>query len=59
MSSERICQEGDCPTFGVETVRLERFADVGTDDGERIVYDAEEEDAWIQADLYFPRESVR
>lgn len=45
----------DCSTVGVDARSLERYADVDTDDGARIVFDEDSEDAWIQSDVYYPR----
>jgi hypothetical protein len=55
MATETRCASGDCPTVGVEAMPLDEFADVDTDDGEMIVYDTDNDDAWIQSDLYYPR----
>lgn len=55
MSTETYCPDGDCPTVGVEAPNLDRFAFVETDDGELLVYDTENEDAWIQSDVHFER----
>jgi hypothetical protein len=57
MSTETRCPDGDCPTVGVDASPLERFAAVETDDGEMLVYDTDGEDAWIQSDLYYPRDA--
>jgi hypothetical protein len=50
--------ERDRPTIGVDAVPLDRFADVGTEDGQLLVYDRDNETAWVQADLYVPRETM-
>jgi len=47
--------ERDRPTIGVDAVPLDRFADVGTEEGQLLVYDRDDETAWVQADLYVPR----
>jgi hypothetical protein len=36
-------------TVGVDARELGRFADVTLEDGEVIVYDQENEDAWVQS----------
>jgi hypothetical protein len=41
-----------CPTVGVDAQPLARYASVEADGGEMIVYDKEDEDAWIQSDVY-------
>jgi hypothetical protein len=55
MTATTRCVDRACPTVGVDAVVLDRFADVGTDDGQRLVYDRENETAWIQSDLHVPR----
>jgi len=45
----------NCSTLGVEAVSLDPFADVETNDGELIIYDEENEEAWIQSDTYSHR----
>ena len=55
MSTEAHSPPEDCPTIGIDAVALERFADVVTDDGELLVYDQENEDAWIQSNQYYTR----
>lgn len=57
MSIETHCPPEDCPTVGIDAIALERFADVSTDDGELLVYDCENEDAWLQSNLYYTREA--
>ena len=57
MSIEAHYPPDDCPTVGIDANPLERFADVSTDDGELLVYDRENEDAWIQSNLYYAREA--
>ena len=58
MSTEVHCPAGECPSVGVEAIDLRRYADVRTGDGELLVYDTDDEDAWIQADVYFDRDAV-
>lgn len=43
------------PTVGVDATDLLVFDDVETAEGDRLVYDAETEDAWIQSDVYADR----
>lgn len=42
----------------VDALPLDAFAAVDTYDGELIVYDRENEDVWIQSDLYYPRNQI-
>jgi hypothetical protein len=58
MATEAHCPDGNCPSLGIEATPLERFADVSTEDGQLLVYDRNDEDAWIQSDLYYAREAV-
>ncbi len=57
MATKARCPEGDCPTLGVDANPLGRYVDVDTGDGEWLIYDRDGEDAWIQSDLYYPREA--
>jgi hypothetical protein len=57
-ASREGCTEGDCPTVGVDAVSLDRFAGVRTEDGQLLVYDRDDENAWIQADLHVSRETM-
>jgi hypothetical protein len=50
--------ENECPTVGVDAVSLDRFADVGTEDGQVLVYDRDNESGWVQSDLHVPRETM-
>lgn len=52
MGTETTARAGDRPSPAEEDVQLERYADVTTYEGELLVYDVEEEGAWIQADRY-------
>ncbi|MFD1564477.1 hypothetical protein ACFR99_13075 [Haloarchaeobius amylolyticus] len=38
------------PTIGVDAAPLERYSAVQTETDQLIVYDEQEEDAWIQSD---------
>ena len=58
MTAASTCPGENCSTLGVDAVSLEAFADVETNDGELIVYDEENEEAWIQSDTYAPRDRV-
>lgn len=51
-------EEEDCPSIGVEAVSLDRFADIETEDGHRLVYDRDNGDAWVQSDLHIAREMM-
>jgi len=57
MAASSTCPGEDCSTLGVDAVSLDAFADVETNDGELIIYDEENEDAWIQSDTYSYRSS--
>lgn len=57
-TATRDCADGDCPTVGVDAVSLERFVDIETEDGQLLVYDRDNEDAWIQSDLRVTRGSM-
>lgn len=59
MAASSTCPGEDCSTLGVDAVSLDEFADVETNDGELLVYDEENEDAWIQSDVYCPRRTAR
>ena len=47
----------DCTTVGVDARPLERYEDVVAEDGDLIVYDNEDQEAWIQSDVFYPRAS--
>lgn len=36
-------------TIGVEAAELERYAEVNLEDGDVVIYDRENEDAWVQS----------
>lgn len=38
-------------TLGVDAREMDRYADITLDNGETLVYDLEDEDAWIQAEF--------
>ena len=46
------------PSIGVDTVSLDRYSDVDTDDGELLIYDEQRADRWIQCDFWIPAESM-
>lgn len=46
----------DCSTVGVDAQPLERYEDVEAEDGALIVYDKENQEAWIQSDVFYPRD---
>ena len=56
MGTERVTAD-ECPSVGVDAVPLGRYEEVTTYEGELLVYDAESEDAWVQADCYYSLES--
>jgi hypothetical protein len=43
------------PTLGIDAVSLSRYDDIETDEGDLLVYDVENEDAWIQSTVYANR----
>jgi len=55
MSIRSYCPDGECPSLGVDAASLEGFADVSTGEGEVLVYDVDNEDAWVQSELSFAR----
>ena len=55
MGTETAAPTGDRPPTDATDAALQRYADVTTHEGELLVYDVDEEDAWIQADLYYSR----
>jgi len=57
MAAQARCPDGDCPTIGVEATPLGPYGDVATDGGQWLIYDVDDEGAWIQSDLYLSRES--
>ena len=57
MSTKFPRAAGDRPIFGADVTPLDRFDDVETGSGDRLVYDRGTEEAWIQSDLYLARES--
>ena len=56
MSITNVCPSEDCHTLGVDANDLDRYADIATGSGDLLVYDREEEDAWIQSDTFVPRD---
>lgn len=56
MATKTRCASGDCPTIGVEANTLEDFGDVQTDEGDWLIFEFDEEEAWIQSDVYFTRD---
>lgn len=58
MAVSNPCPGENCATVGIDAISLDAFAAVDTDDGEMIVYDRENEDAWIQSDVYCPRNQI-
>ena len=53
--------EGDSrpPSVGVDAVELDRYSGIETGNGELIVYDEENEDAWLQSDGWVPVQESR
>lgn len=58
MGTETAAPTGDRPPTAADAAALQRYADVTTHEGELLVYDVDEEDAWIQADLYYSRDAL-
>ena len=58
MGTETAAPSGDRPPVDEDAAPLERYADVTTYDGEMLVYDVDEEEAWIQADVYYSRDAL-
>lgn len=56
--SARTDDGSDYTTVGVDAPRMERYADLTTEDGDVLVYDQDNEDAWIQSDTALRRELV-
>lgn len=52
MSVSNPCPGEDCTTLGVDARSLDAYGCVTTQDGEVIVFDRDDEDAWIQSDVY-------
>jgi hypothetical protein len=50
--------EQQFPTVGADAVALDEFDDVETESGDRLIYDREDEDAWIQSDVHADREDL-
>lgn len=55
MGTETAGRSGDRPSTAADGVPLEQYDAVTTREGELLVYDADEEEAWIQADRYCSR----
>lgn len=58
MGTETAAPTGDRPPTDAADAALQRYADITTHEGELLVYDVDEEDAWIQADLYYSRDAL-
>lgn len=43
--------DDDYVTLGVDAREMDRYADVTLENGDVLVYDRDEEDAWIQAEF--------
>jgi hypothetical protein len=59
MAIANTCPGESCTTLGVDAVPLDDFDDMESGDGDLIVYDVNEEEAWVQSSLYVSRESMR
>lgn len=55
MAASSTCPGENCSTLGVDAVSLDAFTGVETSDGELIIYDEENEEAWIQSDIHSHR----
>lgn len=53
MDTETPGVGSDRPTVGADAPELDRFAAVETDGGDLLVYDEDEEGAWLQSDVYY------
>lgn len=52
------CPGEDRASVGLDAIPLDDFAATDTVDGEMIVYDRGNEDAWIQSDVCYPRNRI-
>jgi hypothetical protein len=59
MATANTCPDEDCTTLGIDAIPLGDFDGMESGDGDLIVFDVNEEDAWVQSDLYVSRESMR
>jgi hypothetical protein len=59
MVTANTCPGEHCATLGVDAVPFDDFDGMESGDGDRIVFDVNEADAWVQSDLYVSRESMR
>lgn len=57
METDAACTAANCPTVGVDAVALDRHRTITTDDGDLIIYDDTQEEAWLQSDVYLILES--
>lgn len=53
LNTDTSGRDGDCPTVGADARELARFAAVETDAGDLLIYDEDEEAAWLQSDVYY------
>lgn len=56
MSHQQLGETAD--TVGIDAIPPDAFDATDTYEGEMIVYDRENEDGWIQSDLYYPRNQI-
>lgn len=59
MAVSNPCPGENCASVGLDAVALDDFAATDTVVGEIIVYDRENEDAWIRSDVCYPRNQSR
>jgi hypothetical protein len=52
-ADERLKQR--YPTLGADAVSLAAYDDIEAEDGDLLVYDQDDEDAWIQSDVHADR----
>jgi hypothetical protein len=45
-------------TVGIEAANLERYTDIRLENGEVVIYDVDDENAWIQAASAVPLETM-
>lgn len=58
MTTAETRGDGPRPTLGIDAVSLRQFADVETEAGDLLIYDRDDEDAWVQSDLRVPRAAM-
>ncbi|MFB6205372.1 MAG: hypothetical protein ABEJ05_02435 [Haloglomus sp.] len=59
MATANTCPDGDCTTLGVDAVPLDDFDQMESGDGDLIIFDVNEEGAWVQSDSSLSRAAMR